>query len=123
MQHPSTTTARRAATGVVIDPQAPVSTHLTRRTRELLEARRVRVWSIDGMDARERRDLLAAGRRFPHPRLVRGTVGGHRCELSVDDFGVVVGRCDCEASRWGRLCCHLLALAVVAVAELGFEGA
>jgi hypothetical protein len=123
MQHSSITTARRPSTGVVIDPDASVSAYVGRRTRELLEARRVKVWSIDGMDARERRDLLAAGRRFSRPRLVRGTVGGHRCELSVDDFGVVVGRCDCEASRWGRLCCHLLALAVVAVAELGFEGA
>jgi hypothetical protein len=41
----------------------------------------------------------------------------------VDGFGVVAGTCDCTASKFGRLCCHLLALSVVAVAELGFEGA
>ena len=77
---------------------------------------------MDGTDARERRDLLAAGRSFPRPRLVRGTVGAHRLELSTDDQGRTVGRCDCPASRYGLRCAHLLALAVHAV-TLGWEPA
>jgi hypothetical protein len=105
---------------VILDPQAHVSRHVARRVRELIHE--VRVWSIDGMDARERRDLLAAGRRFPRPRLVRGTVGSHRLELSTDDHGRAVGRCDCRAVRYGLVCSHLLALAVHAV-TLGWEAA
>jgi hypothetical protein len=106
---------------VVIDPDMAVSRYLGRKVRQLIESRAVRPWSIDGQDIRERRDLLAAGRRFPRPRLIRGTVGAHRVELSTDSFGATVGRCDCEASRWGRLCSHLLAMAVTAVAELRWE--
>jgi hypothetical protein len=105
---------------VILDPQAHVSRHIARRTRELIG--QVRVWSIDGQDIRERRDLVAAGRRFPRPRLVRGTVGAHRLELSTDDFGRAVGRCDCRAVRFGLVCSHLLALAVHAV-TLGWEAA
>jgi hypothetical protein len=104
---------------VIVDPQAAVSRHVARRVRALLG--QVRVWSVDGQDIRERRDLLAAGRRFPTPCLLRGTVGRHRVELSLDTFGATVGRCDCQASRWGRLCSHLLAFAVIAVAELRWE--
>jgi hypothetical protein len=104
---------------VILDPQAHVSRHIARRTRELIG--QVRVWSIDGQDLRERRDLLATGRRFPSPRLLRGTVRRHRVELRLDTFGATVGRCDCQASRWGRLCSHLLAFAVIAVAELRWE--
>jgi hypothetical protein len=122
MQRPSTMPARQPST-VVIDPSMAVSHYLGRKVRQLIESRAVRPWNIDGMDIRERRDLLAAGRRFPTPRLLRGTVGHHRVELSIDTFGATVGRCDCEASRWGRLCSHLLAFAVVAVVELGWEGA
>jgi hypothetical protein len=110
-------TARRPST-VVIDPGMAVSRYLGRKVRQLIESRAVMPWSIDGQDIRERRDLLAAGRQFGRPRLVRGTVGRHRIELSTDTFGATVGRCDCEASRWGRLCSHLLAFAVIAVAEL-----
>jgi hypothetical protein len=105
---------------VILDPQAHVSRHIARRTRELIG--QVRIWSIDGQDIRERRDLLAAGRTFPRPQLVRGTVGTHRLELSTDDFGRAVGRCDCRAARFGLVCSHLLALAVHAVA-LGWEAA
>ena len=65
-------------TPFLLDPQAHVSAHIARRTRELIG--QVRVWSVDGQDIRERRDMLAAGRRFPRPRLVRGTVGRHRLE-------------------------------------------
>jgi hypothetical protein len=122
MQHPSTMTARRRST-VVIDPGMAVSRYLGRKVRHLIESGAVMPRSIDGQDIRERRDLLAAGRRFPRPRLIRGTVGAHRVELSTDTFGATVGRCDCEASRWGRLCSHLLAFAVVAVAELRWEAA
>ena len=104
---------------VILDPQAHVSRHIARRTRELIG--QVRVRSVDGQDIRERSDLLAAGRRFPTPRLLRGTVRRHRVELSLDTFGATVGRCDCQASRWGRLCSHLLAFAVIAVAELRWE--
>ena len=118
MQRNSLTTAPQAP--VILDPQAHVSRHVARRVRELIG--QVRVWSIDGMDARERRDLLAAGRRFPRPRLVRGTVGGHRLELATDDHGRALGRCDCRAARFGVVCSHLLALAVHAVA-LGWEAA
>jgi hypothetical protein len=116
-----TATPHAPIAGVVIDPETPVSRHLVRRTRELIPL--VLPGSIDGMDARERRDLLAAGRRFPPPRLLRGNCNGHRCELSVDDYGLTVGRCDCQASRWGQLCAHLLAFSVVAVADFGFRGA
>jgi hypothetical protein len=105
---------------VMLDPQAHVSRHIARRTRELIGL--VRVRSVDGQDIRERRDLLAAGRRFSRPRLVRGTVGIHRLELSTDDFGRAVGRCDCRAARFGLVCSHLLALAVHAV-TLGWEAA
>jgi hypothetical protein len=105
---------------VILDPQAHVSRHIARRTRELIG--QVRIWSIDGQDIRERRDLLAAGRRFPRPRLVRGTVGTHRLELSTDDLGRAVGHCDCRAARFGMVCSHLLALAVHAV-TLGWEAA
>ena len=105
---------------VIIDPEAHVSRYVARRTRELVG--QVRVWSIDGQDIRERRDLLAAGRRFPPPRLVRGTVGRHRLELSTDEYGRAVGYCDCRAARFGLVCSHLLALAVHAVA-LGWEAA
>jgi hypothetical protein len=118
MQRQHATTA--PSEPVVLDPQAHISRHIARRTRELIG--QVRVWSIDGMDARERRDLLAAGRRFPRPRLVRGTVGTHRLELSTDQFGRALGRCDCTAARYGRVCSHLLALAVHAV-TLGWEAA
>jgi hypothetical protein len=62
------------------------------------------------------------GRRFPPPRLVRGTVGTHRLELSTDEHGRAVGRCDCRAARFGMVCSHLLALAVHAV-TLGWEAA
>jgi hypothetical protein len=120
MQHPSTMTARRPST-VVIDPGMAVSRYLGRKVRQLIESRAVMPRNIDGQDIRERRDLLAAGRRFPRPTLLRGTVGRHRVELSIDSFGATVGRCDCEASRWGRLCSHLLATAVIAVAELRWE--
>jgi hypothetical protein len=108
---------------VVLDPHMTVSRYLGRKVRQLIQSRAVRPWSIDGQDIRERRDLLAAGRPFPRPRLVRGTVGAHRVELSTDPYGATVGRCDCQASRWGRVCSHLLALAVVAVTELRWEGA
>jgi hypothetical protein len=110
----------RPAAAVILDPQAHVSRHIARRTRELID--QVRIWSVDGQDIRERRDLLAAGRRFPRPRLVRGTVGRHRLELSTDDFGRAVGCCDCRAARFGMVCSHLLALAVHAV-TLGWEAA
>lgn len=119
MQGSSTTTAGQRSS-VVIDPDMAVSRYLGRKVRQLIESQAVMPWSIDGQGIRERRDLLAAGRRFPSPRLVRGTVGRHRLELSIDTFGATVGRCDCDASRWGRLCSHLLAMAVVAVAELGW---
>jgi hypothetical protein len=105
---------------IILDPQAQVSRHVAHRVRELID--QVRVWSIDGQDARERRDLLAAGRRLPRPRLVRGTVGSHRLELSTDEYGRAVGRCDCRAARFGLVCSHLLALAVHAV-TLGWEAA
>ena len=105
---------------VILDPQAHVSRYIARRTRELIG--QVRVWSVDGQDIRERRDLVAAGRRFPRARLVRGTVGTHRLELSSDDFGRAVGCCDCRAAGFGMVCSHLLALAVHAV-TLGWEGA
>jgi hypothetical protein len=117
VQRASTMRARQPST-VVIDPDMAVSRYLGRKVRQLIASRAVQPWSIDGQDLRERRDLLAAGRRFPTPRLVRGTVRRHRVELSLDTFGATVGRCDCEASRWGRLCSHLLAFAVIAVAEL-----
>ena len=42
---------------VILDPQAHVSRHIARRTRDLIG--QVRVWSVDGQDIRERRDLLA----------------------------------------------------------------
>jgi hypothetical protein len=118
MQQKHPTAAPQAP--VVLDPQAHVSRYMARRVRELIG--QVRVWSIDGMDARERRDRLAAGRRFPRPQLVRGTVGRHRLELSTDQFGRALGRCDCAAARYGRMCSHLLALAVHAV-TLGWEAA
>jgi len=105
---------------VILDPQAHVSRYIARRVRELIHE--VRVWSVDGQDIRERRDLLAAVRRFPRPRLVRGTVGSHRLELSTDEYGRAVGRCDCRAARFGLVCSHLLALAVHAV-TLGWEAA
>ena len=105
---------------VILDPQAYVSRHIARRTRELIG--QIRVWSMDGQDIRERRDLLATGRRLPHPRLVRGTVGTHRLELSTDDFGRAVGYCDCRAAHFGMVCSHLLALAVHAV-TLGWVAA
>jgi hypothetical protein len=105
---------------VILDPQAHVSRYIARRTRELIG--QVRVWSVDGQDIRERRDLVAAGRRFPRAGLVRGTVGTHRLELSTDDFGRAVGCCDCRAAGFGMVCSHLLALAVHAV-TLGWEGA
>jgi len=104
MQRQHLTTAPQAP--VILDPQAHVSRHVARRVRELIG--QVRVWSIDGMDARERRDLLA--------------VGGHRLELATDDHGRALGRCDCRAARFGVVCSHLLALAVHAVA-LGWEAA
>jgi hypothetical protein len=53
---------------------------------------------------------------------VRGTVGSHRLELSTDDHGRALGRCDCRAARFGLVCSHLLALAVHAV-TLGWEAA
>jgi hypothetical protein len=118
MQRQHLTTAPQAP--VILDPQAHVSRHIARRVRELVG--QVRVWSIDGQDARERRDLLAAGRRFRRPRLVRGTVGTHRLELSTDEYGRAVGRCDCTAARYGLVCSHLYALAVHAV-TLGWEAA
>jgi hypothetical protein len=122
MQRPSTMRpGQPSTTGLVIEPEASVSRYLVRRTRELIPF--VLPGSIDGMGARERRDLLAAGRQFPPPRLFRGTCNGHRCELSVDEYGQTIGRCDCRASRWGRLCSHLLAFSVVAVADYGFRGA
>jgi hypothetical protein len=105
---------------VIIDPNAAVSRHVARRVRELIGE--VRVWSIDGMDARERRDLLAAGRRFPRPRVVRGTVGAHRLQIETNAWGQAEGRCDCRAARYGMVCSHLLALAVHAV-TLGWEAA
>jgi len=105
---------------VILDPQAHVSRHIARRVRGLIHE--VRVWSVDGQDIRERRDLLAAGRRFPRPRLVRGTVGSHRLELSTDEYGRAVGCCDCRAACFGMVCSHLLALAVHAV-TLGWEAA
>jgi hypothetical protein len=121
VQQQSPTRDHRAP--VVIDPDGHVSHYLTRRTRQLIETRQVRPWSIDGMGIRERRDLLAAGRRFPAPTHMRGTVGGHRVELYTDTYGVALGTCDCEASRWGRVCCHLLAFATVAVVEFGWTAA
>jgi hypothetical protein len=60
--------------------------------------------------------------RLPRPRLVRGTVNGHRLELSTDEYGRTVGRCDCPAAGYRHLCSHLLALAVHAV-TLGWEAA
>jgi hypothetical protein len=105
---------------VIIDPDAHASRHVARRTRALID--QVRVWSIDGQDIRERRDLLAAGRRFPRPRLIRGTVGTYRLELSTDEHGRAVGRCDCRAARYGLVCSHLLALAVHAI-TLGWVAA
>lgn len=54
---------------------------------------------------------------------MRGTVGGHRVELSTDAYSVALGTCDCEASRWGRVCSHLLAFATVAVVEFGWTAA
>jgi hypothetical protein len=119
MPRSSTMRAGQPST-VVLDPQAAVSRHIARRVRKLIG--QVRVWSIDGQDIRERRDLLAAGRRFPRPRLVRGTVGTHRLELSTDDHGRALGRCDCRAAGFGLVCSHLLALAVHAV-TLGWEAA
>jgi hypothetical protein len=115
-QHP--TTAPQAP--VIIDPQAHVSRHIARRVRELIHE--VRVWSIDGQDIRERRDLLAAGRTFPRPRLIRGTVGTHRLQIETNAWGQAEGRCDCRAARFGLVCSHLLALAVHAV-TLGWEAA
>jgi hypothetical protein len=119
MQHPSTMRAGQRST-VVIDPQAHVSRYVARRVRELIG--QTSVWSIDGIEAREYRDLLAAGRRFPRPTLVRGTVSKHRLELSTDEYGRALGRCDCTAARYSLRCSHLLALAVHAVA-LGWEAA
>jgi hypothetical protein len=105
---------------VVIDPEAHVSRHIARRVRELIG--QVRVWSIDGHDLRQYRAYKDAGVRLPRPTLVRGTVGTHRLELSTDQFGRALGRCDCTAARYGRVCSHLLALAVHAV-TLGWEAA
>jgi hypothetical protein len=105
---------------VIIDPEAHVSRYVARRTRELVG--QVRVWSIDGHDLRQYRAYLEAGVRLGRPTLVRGTVGRHRLELSTDDHGRAVGRCDCNAARYGLRCAHLLALAVHAV-SLGWEGA
>jgi hypothetical protein len=80
------------------------------------------VRSVDGHDARTYRAYRDAGVRLPRPRLVRGTVNGHRLELSTDEYGRALGRCDCPAAGYGLLCSHLLALAVHAV-TLGWEAA
>jgi hypothetical protein len=105
---------------VVLDPEAHISRHIARRVRELIH--QVRVWSVDGHDLRQYRAYKDAGVRLPRPTLVPGTVGTHRLELSTDQFGRALGRCDCTAARYGLRCSHLLALAVHAV-TLGWEAA
>jgi hypothetical protein len=112
------TTAPRSP--IVLNPQAHISRHIATRTRELIGVARVR--SVDGHDARTYRAYRDAGVRLPRPRLVRGTVNGHRLELSTDEYGRALGRCDCPAAGYGLLCSHLLALAVHAV-TLGWEAA
>ena len=105
---------------VVIDPQAHISRHIARRTAELVRV--ARVASVDGHDARQYRAYVAAGVRLPRPTLVRGSVNAHRLELSTDEYGRAIGRCDCPAAGYGHLCSHLLALAVHA-ACLGWAAA
>jgi hypothetical protein len=118
MQQQHGTTAPHAP--VVIDPQAHVSRYMAKRVRELIG--QVRVWSVDGHDLRQYRAYKAAGVRLPRPTLVRGTVASHRLELSTDQFGRALGRCDCRAAGFGQLCSHLLALAVHAI-SIGWEAA
>jgi hypothetical protein len=105
---------------VILDPQARISRHVARRTAELVQV--ARIASVDGHDARTYRAYREAGVRLPRPRLMRGTVAAHRLELSTDEYGRAVGRCDCKAAGYGVLCSHLLALAVHAV-TLGWVGA
>jgi hypothetical protein len=105
---------------LVIDPQAHISRHIARRTAELVQV--ARIASVDGQEARTYRAYREAGVRLPQPRLVRGCVGAHRIELTVDEFGRPVGHCDGPAAGYGHLCSHLLALAVHAV-TLGWTGA
>jgi hypothetical protein len=108
MQQQSPTRVHRAP--VVIDPDAHVSRHVARRTAALIA--QTRVWSIDGLDLRQYRAYRAAGVNLAIPRLVRGTVAGHRCQLETDPYGVALGTCDCKAAGHGLRCSHLLALAV-----------
>jgi hypothetical protein len=123
MQRKSSTAAPfppRSPRSLVIDPQAHISRHVARRTAELVC--QARIHSVDGHDARTYRAYREAGVRLPRPRLVRGTVAAHRLELSRDDYGRALGRCDCKAAGFGLLCSHLLALAVHAI-TLGWTAA
>jgi hypothetical protein len=93
---------------------------VARRTAELVGV--AHVASVDGQEARTYRAYREAGVRLPRPRLVRGCVGTHRIELTRDEYGRALGRCDCKAAGYGLLCSHLLALAVHAV-TLGWVAA
>jgi hypothetical protein len=93
---------------------------VARRCAELVKV--ARIASVDGHESRTYRAYFEAGVRLPRPTLVRGAVAGHRLELSRDEYGRALGRCDCQAAGYGVLCSHLLALAVHAV-TLGWVAA
>jgi hypothetical protein len=120
MQQQSPTRAPHAP--VILDPEAHVSRHIARRVRQLIEQRQVRPWSVNGIDLRQYRAYVEAGVKLPTPTLMRGTVGAHRVELSTDDYGRALARCDCTAASYGLRCAHVIAFAVVAV-TLGWRAA
>jgi hypothetical protein len=115
MQQQSPTAAPRRA--IPLDFGGHVSRHVARRVRQLVS--QTQVWSVDGLDLRQYQAYRAASVRLPMPTLVRGTVGApprrHRVQLEVDQFGVPLGWCDCQAVSYGHVCSHLWALAAHAV--------
>jgi hypothetical protein len=118
MQRQHLTAAPQAP--VPLDPEAHITHHIARRVADLVG--RVEIHSIDGQDARQWQVYREVGVRLPAPTLVRGAVNGHHMELSTDEQGRTMGRCDCTAAQHGLMCCHIVSLAVHAV-TLGWEAA
>ena len=98
-----------STTRVVLQPEQPLSAHLTARTRALISDGAVQLRSVNGQDARERAAMVAAGVRLPTPTLVRATVGDHRVEVRQDRHILPVASCTCQAASFGRRCSHALA--------------